>query len=95
MSEGYASHLNDLIANGCSRPAQGNARMVLPRGGFGGVRHRRSAKAKRTISYPLTSQVTVAPNNNSISNTAPPTAGVEISTHYGFFNSKSIKITKQ
>jgi len=86
--------LNDLIAHGCSRPAQGNARMVLPRGGFGGVRHRRSAKAKRTISYPLTSQIIVAPNN-SISNTAPPTSTIETTSHYSFFNTKSIKSTKQ
>lgn len=34
LSEGYASHLNLLMAHGGSRPAQGNARMVIPRGCF-------------------------------------------------------------
>lgn len=64
ISEGYASHLSDLKSPGMalSRPAQGNARMVLSRGCFGlpgqgmsgaagGLRRRRSAK--RTTSYPL------------------------------------------
>lgn len=31
LSEGYASHLNLLMAHGGSRPAQGNARMVISR----------------------------------------------------------------
>ena len=32
LTEGYAAHLADLSAPGpCSRPAQGNARMVIPR----------------------------------------------------------------
>ncbi|XP_064461362.1 protein retinal degeneration B-like isoform X2 [Ornithodoros turicata] len=66
ISEGYASHLSDLKSPGMalSRPAQGNARMVLSRGCFGlpgqglagaagGLRRRRSAK--RTTSYPLSS----------------------------------------
>lgn len=34
ISDGYASHLNSLMALGGSRPAQGNARMVIPRGCF-------------------------------------------------------------
>ncbi|XP_044748569.1 protein retinal degeneration B isoform X5 [Coccinella septempunctata] len=34
LSEGYAVHLNSLMAHGGSRPAQGNARMVIPRGYF-------------------------------------------------------------
>ncbi|XP_055526157.1 protein retinal degeneration B isoform X2 [Wyeomyia smithii] len=34
LTEGYASHLSSLIAPGGSRPAQGNARMVIPRGCF-------------------------------------------------------------
>lgn len=58
LSDGYASHLSDLTAHGGSRPAQGNARMVIPRGCFGlpgqsnaGLRRRRSAK--RTPSYPI------------------------------------------
>ncbi|XP_054155190.1 protein retinal degeneration B-like isoform X2 [Oppia nitens] len=95
LSEGYAIHLNELIAHGCSRPAQGNARMVLPRGGFGGVRHRRSTKAKRTISYPLTAQVSVPsiPPLNAIPNTAPTTSNFE-SVSYGFFNTKFTKQNK-
>ncbi|KAK9696130.1 DDHD domain [Popillia japonica] len=53
LSEGYAAHLATLLAHGGSRPAQGNARMVIPRGYFGlpgQVNRRRSAK--RTSSYP-------------------------------------------
>lgn len=34
LSEGYASHLNTLMAHGGSRPAQGNQRMVIPKGCF-------------------------------------------------------------
>jgi len=35
LSEGYADHLSQLSAHGGSRPAQGNARMVIPRSTFG------------------------------------------------------------
>ncbi|KAG7188206.1 hypothetical protein KM043_016080 [Ampulex compressa] len=35
LHEGYAAHLTALQAHGGSRPAQGNARMVIPRGQFG------------------------------------------------------------
>lgn len=35
LTEGYAAHLSTLQAHGGSRPAQGNARMVIPRGQFG------------------------------------------------------------
>ncbi|XKL68542.1 hypothetical protein PGB90_004033 [Kerria lacca] len=55
LSEGYATHLSNLLSHGGPRPAQGNARMVLfPRGCFGhnsSIRRRRSAK--RTTSFPL------------------------------------------
>lgn len=34
LSDGYAAHLSGLMAVGGSRPAQGNARMVIPRGCF-------------------------------------------------------------
>jgi len=34
LSEGYAAHLAGLQAVGGSRPAKGNARMVIPRGCF-------------------------------------------------------------
>ncbi|XP_058805045.1 protein retinal degeneration B isoform X2 [Phymastichus coffea] len=56
LQEGYAAHLNALQAHGGSRPAQGNARMVIPRGHFGlpgqnaSLRRRRSTK--RAISQP-------------------------------------------
>nr|CAH7719505.1 unnamed protein product [Callosobruchus chinensis] len=35
LTEGYAAHLSILMSHGGSRPAQGNARMVIPRGYFG------------------------------------------------------------
>lgn len=60
LSDGYAAHLSDLTAHGGSRPAQGNARMVIQKGCFGlpglsmSLRRRRSAK--RTTSYPITGQ---------------------------------------
>lgn len=34
LTEGYAAHLTQLMAHGGSRPAQGNQRMVIPRGCF-------------------------------------------------------------
>jgi len=34
LYDGYAAHLSMLQAHGGSRPAQGNARMVIPRGQF-------------------------------------------------------------
>ncbi|KAL7294405.1 hypothetical protein TKK_0012407 [Trichogramma kaykai] len=57
LHEGYAAHLATLQAHGGSRPAQGNARMVLPRGQFGlpgqnaSLRRRRSTK--RATSQPV------------------------------------------
>lgn len=35
LHDGYAAHLSTLQVHGGSRPAQGNARMVIPRGQFG------------------------------------------------------------
>ncbi|XP_056630476.1 protein retinal degeneration B isoform X2 [Diorhabda sublineata] len=35
LTDGYAAHLTMLMSHGGSRPAQGNARMVIPRGHFG------------------------------------------------------------
>jgi len=35
LTEGYAAHLSKLSAPGGSVPAQGNARMVIPRTCFG------------------------------------------------------------
>ncbi|XP_026829067.1 protein retinal degeneration B isoform X4 [Ooceraea biroi] len=59
LYDGYAAHLSTLQAHGGSRPAQGNARMVIPRGQFGlpgqntSLRRRSSFRtAKRAISQP-------------------------------------------
>ncbi|KAL0133524.1 hypothetical protein PUN28_000927 [Cardiocondyla obscurior] len=59
LYDGYAAHLSVLQAHGGSRPAQGNARMVIPRGQFGlpgqnaSLRRRSSFRtAKRAISQP-------------------------------------------
>ncbi|XP_026681678.1 protein retinal degeneration B [Diaphorina citri] len=65
LSDGYAAHLTALQQHGGSRPAQGNARMVLaPKGYFGhnlSIRRRRSAK--RTVSFPL-SPVEIVPSSS-------------------------------
>lgn len=57
LANGYAEHLAVLISPGGSRPAQGNARMVIPKGsGLGppGLQRRRTFKsASRTTSYPF------------------------------------------
>ncbi|CAL7947664.1 unnamed protein product [Xylocopa violacea] len=59
LQDGYAAHLSMLQAHGGSRPAQGNARMVIPRGQFGlpgqnaSLRRRSSFRmTKRAISQP-------------------------------------------
>ncbi|XP_020294135.1 protein retinal degeneration B isoform X3 [Pseudomyrmex gracilis] len=59
LHDGYAAHLSTLQAHGGSRPAQGNARMVIPRSQFGlpgqnaSLRRRSSFRAaKRAISQP-------------------------------------------
>ncbi|XP_030750427.1 protein retinal degeneration B isoform X2 [Sitophilus oryzae] len=60
LTEGYASHLAVLMAHGGSRPAQGNARMVIPRGYFGlpgQTINRRRRSAKRATSYPIASEL--------------------------------------
>ncbi|XP_054706761.1 LOW QUALITY PROTEIN: protein retinal degeneration B-like [Uloborus diversus] len=61
LTDGYAAHLSDLKAPGASRPAQGNARMILFRGCFGlpgqtGSTLRQRRSAKRTTSFPLSGQ---------------------------------------
>ncbi|KAF5282248.1 hypothetical protein FQR65_LT14380 [Abscondita terminalis] len=58
LTEGYAAHLAILMAHGGSRPAQGNARMVIPRGYFGlpgqSYSRRRSSKTpKKGTAYPI------------------------------------------
>ncbi|XP_034182349.2 retinal degeneration B isoform X1 [Osmia lignaria lignaria] len=64
LHDGYAAHLTSLQAHGGSRPAQGNARMVIPRGQFGlpgqnaSLRRRSSFRlAKRAISQPIPSKM--------------------------------------
>ncbi|CAH0548016.1 unnamed protein product [Brassicogethes aeneus] len=60
LTEGYAAHLTTLMAYGGSRPAQGNARMVIPRGYFGlpgqGFSRRRRS-AKRSTSFPIATEI--------------------------------------
>nr|CAI5848674.1 unnamed protein product [Callosobruchus analis] len=60
LTEGYAAHLSILMSHGGSRPAQGNARMVIPRGYFGlpgqPFSRRRSRSAKRATSYPISAE---------------------------------------
>ena len=62
LPDGYADHLATLTAHGGSRPAQGNARMVIPKTNFGlpgqmpGLQRRRTQRAKRTTSFPLNNQ---------------------------------------
>ncbi|KAI5718845.1 hypothetical protein M8J76_001025 [Diaphorina citri] len=74
LSDGYAAHLTALQQHGGSRPAQGNARMVLaPKGYFGhnlSIRRRRcpdrlpyGKSAKRTVSFPL-SPVEIVPSSS-------------------------------
>ncbi|KAB0792480.1 hypothetical protein PPYR_14439 [Photinus pyralis] len=58
LTEGYAAHLSMLMAHGGSRPAQGNARMVIPREYFGlpgqSYSRRRSSKTpKKGTAYPI------------------------------------------
>lgn len=49
LSDGYASHLSALQCHGGSRPAQGNARMLLTsRGRFG---HNASMRRRRSVFY--------------------------------------------
>lgn len=45
LTEGYAAHLTSLLCHGGSRPAQGNARMVLVPRGFG--HHSASIRRRR------------------------------------------------
>ncbi|XP_043676418.1 protein retinal degeneration B isoform X1 [Vespula pensylvanica] len=64
LHDGYAAHLSMLQAHGGSRPAKGNARMVIPRGQFGlpgqnaSLRRRSSFRtAKRAISQPTVGKI--------------------------------------
>ncbi|CAH1098537.1 unnamed protein product [Psylliodes chrysocephalus] len=71
LTEGYAAHLSMLMSHGGSRPAQGNARMVIPRGHFGlpgqSFSRRRSRSAKRATSYPIANELSSQPIERSMS----------------------------
>ena len=71
LADGYADHLAQLSAHGGSRPAQGNARMVIPKATFGLpgqapglqlVRRRTLRQAKRTTSFPLNNGLNSGPS---------------------------------
>lgn len=49
LVEGYAAHLAILMSHGGSRPAQGNARMVIPRGYFGLPGQNASFRRRRCV----------------------------------------------
>lgn len=49
LMDGYAAHLAALMAHGGSRPAQGNARMVIPRGYFGLPGQNASFRRRRSV----------------------------------------------
>lgn len=78
LSEGYAEHLAMLTAHGGSRPAQGNARMVIPKSTLGLpgqppsmaqlARRRTLRQAKRTTSYPLKAATGGASNGSQTLN---------------------------
>lgn len=59
LADGYIAHLEELKMNSQLRPAPVNARIMLPKGGFSGLRNRPMSQklAKRTISYPLSNNV--------------------------------------
>ena len=53
LTEGYAAHLAKLSAPGGSVPAQGNARMVIPRSATPWLSLRRRSQAKLYFSEPV------------------------------------------
>lgn len=53
LHDGYAAHLSMLQAHGGSRPAQGNARMVIPRGQFGLPGQNASLRRRRWVIYSM------------------------------------------
>ncbi|XP_037039413.1 protein retinal degeneration B isoform X3 [Bradysia coprophila] len=59
LTEGYASHLNILMAHGGSRPAQGNQRMVIPKGCFNlpGQSASIRRRSNETVSSPIHSGI--------------------------------------
>ncbi|XP_012231454.1 protein retinal degeneration B isoform X4 [Linepithema humile] len=92
LYDGYAAHLSMLQAHGGSRPAQGNARMVIPRGQFGlpgqnpSLRRRSSFRmTKRAISqpplgkapFPLERSTSVGPPASTASTNVQQSASTE------------------
>ncbi|XP_050099369.1 protein retinal degeneration B isoform X1 [Anopheles aquasalis] len=49
LTDGYAAHLSSLLAVGGSRPAQGNARMVIPRSCFNLPGQNQSIRRRRFV----------------------------------------------
>lgn len=47
LTDGYAAHLSILMSHGGSRPAQGNQRMVIPRGCFNLPGHTPAIRRRR------------------------------------------------
>ncbi|XP_054007489.1 protein retinal degeneration B isoform X1 [Hylaeus anthracinus] len=88
LHDGYAAHLTMLQAHGGSRPAQGNARMVIPRGQFGlpglnaSLRRRSSFRlAKRAISQPIPSKMLLPlERSTSVGPSISPQTGPAIKT---------------
>jgi len=87
LSEGYAEHLASLTSHGGSRPAQGNARMVIPKATLNlpgqppclassaHVRRRTMRQAKRTMSTPLNNNLNTASSSNKYTS-MPPSANI-------------------
>ena len=90
LSEGYAEHLATLTSHGGSRPAQGNARMVIPKATFNlpgqppclassaHVRRRTLRQAKRTTSYPLNNTITNATKTSNKYTSVPSSTNILI-----------------
>ncbi|XP_011863209.1 PREDICTED: protein retinal degeneration B isoform X5 [Vollenhovia emeryi] len=89
LYDGYAAHLSTLQAHGGSRPAQGNARMVIPRGQFGlpgqntSLRRRSSFRtAKRAISQPPLGKTSFPlERSTSVGPSVTPTSSASASVH--------------
>ncbi|KAL0272196.1 UNVERIFIED_CONTAM: hypothetical protein PYX00_005270 [Menopon gallinae] len=69
IADGYAAHLTSLMSHGGSRPAQGNARMVIPRGYFG--LPGQNASLRRRREFPLMTSNCLDPCPEPIPNPLP------------------------
>ncbi|XP_044737260.1 protein retinal degeneration B isoform X2 [Chrysoperla carnea] len=94
LVEGYAAHLAILMSHGGSRPAQGNARMVIPRGYFGlpgqNASFRRRRSQKRSTSYPTVTNTTSVERSLSTRRTPlgrPTLATISAHSNSSSFNS--------